>query len=97
MGEVEHMNKTKFLVTLLAAALTAFVLVRLEGAVRKNTSNTAPAVRALQIPRGLLWSRRGSREPTECKFSPIISPALELVSMEASDLASGVLRATARA
>ncbi len=77
------MDKKKFLVLMVAAVLTALVLVWLQRGPREVPTNGTPPDAApvpqktIPEPSSPEFVRTGSCEPTECRFAPVISPAFE--------------------
>lgn len=78
------MDKKKFLVTMLAAVVTAIILVVLQRGPKENAPITTPAPKGPPVPQMSLPAatdepniQAGSCAPTECKFSPVITPAFE--------------------
>lgn len=80
------MDKKKFLATMLAALLTAFVLIWLQRGPKENTPPATPPpskpVAQMTLPESAPSPliQPGSCAPTECHFAPVISPALEMTS-----------------
>lgn len=78
------MDKKKFLVTMLAALVTAVILVVLQRGPKENQPITTPAPRGTPAPQMSLPEatdqpdiQPGTCAPTECRFSPVITPAFE--------------------
>lgn len=77
------MDKKKFLVLMVAAVLTAFVLVWLQRGPHENPATGTPP-QAEPVPQQTIpepaspeFVKAGSCEPTDCRFAPVISPAFE--------------------
>jgi len=80
------MDKKKFLVTMLAAVATAIILVLVQRAPQQAPppgtppqSTPAPQVSLPDESKGALIVA-GQCAPTECRFSPVITPAFEMTS-----------------
>lgn len=78
------MDKKKFLVTMIAAVVTAVILVLLQRGPKENQPVTTPAPRGTPAPQMSLPAatdqphiQAGTCAPTECRFSPVITPAFE--------------------
>jgi hypothetical protein len=78
------MDKKKFLVTMIAAVVTAIILVLLQRGPRENQPVTTPAPKGTPAPQLSLPAatdeahiQAGTCAPTECRFSPVITPAFE--------------------
>src|SRR5689334_12367666 len=79
------MDKRKFLVTMLAAVVTALILVLIQRGPKENTPVTTPAPKGTPVAQKSLPEATdgavispGNCAPTECRFSPVISPAFEM-------------------
>jgi len=79
------MDKKKFLVTMLAAVVTAFILVLIQRGPKENAPITTPAPKGTPAPQMSLPAATdepvinpGTCAPTECKFSPVITPAFDM-------------------
>jgi hypothetical protein len=82
--KVEDMDKKKFLVTMLAAVVTALILVLIQRGPKENTPVTTPAPKGTPAPQVSLPAatdqpnlQPGTCAPTECRFSPVITPAFD--------------------
>jgi hypothetical protein len=78
------MDKKKFLVTMIAAVVTALILVLLQRGPKENQPVTTPAPKGTPAPQMSLPAatdqpnlQAGTCAPTECRFSPVITPAFE--------------------
>src|SRR5712675_2058686 len=81
--KVEGMNKKKFLVMMLAAIATAVVLVLIDRGPKENAPVHTPPV----VSQGNTLDdaqtaalKAGTCALTECRFSPVITPAFEMTS-----------------
>lgn len=79
------MDKKKFLVMLAAALATAVVLVLLERNPQDNAPAPVPAAPVVSQgtevdPAVTAAIKAGSCAPTECRFSPVITPAFDMMS-----------------
>jgi hypothetical protein len=79
------MDKKKFLVTMLAAVATAIILVLIQRGPKENAPVTTPPPRGTPAPQMSLPAatdqpniQPGTCAPTECKFSPVVTPAFEM-------------------
>jgi hypothetical protein len=79
------MDKKKFLFTMLAAVLTAFILVLIQRGPKENTPVTTPPPKGVPKPQVSIPEatsgvsiQPGTCAPTECRFSPVISPAFDM-------------------
>src|SRR5258705_8109191 len=79
------MDKKKFLVMLAAALATAVILVLLERNPQDNAPAPVPATAVVSQgtavdPAVTAAIKAGSCSPTECRFSPVITPAFDMMS-----------------
>jgi hypothetical protein len=79
------MDKKKFLVMLAAALATAAILVLLERNPQDNAPAPVPATRVVSQGTAVDTAitaalKAGSCAPTECRFSPVITPAFDMMS-----------------
>jgi hypothetical protein len=81
--KVEDMDKKKFLVLMVAAVLTAFVLVWLQRGPHENPTTATPP-KAEPVPQQTIpepsspeFVKAGTCQPTVCRFAAVISPAFE--------------------
>jgi len=78
------MDRKKFLITMIAAVLTAFVLVWLQRGPHENPTTSATPPQSTPVPQNTIpepsspeYVKAGTCQPTDCRFAPVISPAFE--------------------